>query len=68
MPGVGTPEPGGLNWYLLTKFLRAIFSKHQVIGCDVMELAPTSDSVVSEFTAAKLVYKLIGYSYFKSMF
>ena len=61
MPGVGTPEPGGLNWYELTKFLRAVFNKYEVIGCDVMELAPTSDSVVSEFTAAKLVYKLIGY-------
>lgn len=62
MPGVGTPEPGGLNWYELTTFLRSLFTKHQVIGCDVMELAPTADSVVSEFTAAKLVYKLIGYS------
>ena len=62
MPGVGTPEPGGLNWYELTKFLRSLFIQHRVIGCDVMELAPTSDSVVSEFTAAKLVYKLIGYS------
>ena len=62
MPGVGTPEPGGLNWYELTKFLRLLFAKHQVIGCDVMELSPTSDSVVSEFTAAKLIYKLIGYS------
>ncbi|MBE9043320.1 agmatinase [Pleurocapsales cyanobacterium LEGE 10410] len=62
LPGVGTPEPGGLNWYALTKFLRAVFTNFQVIGCDVMELAPASDSVVSEFTAAKLVYKLIGYS------
>jgi agmatinase len=26
-----------------------------------MELAPLVDSVVSEFTAAKLTYKLIGY-------
>ncbi len=66
MPGVGTPEPGGLNWYELTKFLHRIFTQYQVIGCDVMELAPTSDSVVSEFIAAKLVYKLIGYSQFLS--
>ncbi|MEO0926318.1 MAG: agmatinase [Cyanobacteria bacterium J06643_13] len=66
MPGVGTPEPGGLNWYELTKFLRQVFLQCQVIGCDVMELAPTSDSVVSEFTAAKLVYKLIGYSQMKN--
>ena len=62
IPGVGTPEPGGLNWHELTQFLRSLFTQHQVIGCDVMELAPASDSVVSEFTAAKLVYKLIGYS------
>lgn len=61
MPGVGTPEPGGLNWYGLTAFLRRLFESHTVIGCDVMELAPIAGSVVSEFTAAKLTYKLIGY-------
>ncbi len=61
IPGVGTPEPGGLNWYSLLNFLQQIFASHEVVGCDVMELAPITDSVVSEFTAAKLVYKLIGY-------
>ena len=61
LPGVGTPEPGGLNWYELTHFLKQLFLQKKVIGCDVMELAPLNDSVVSEFTAAKLVYKLIGY-------
>jgi agmatinase len=61
LPGVGTPEPGGLNWYELTRFLKRVFANYQVIGCDVMELAPVVNSVVSEFTAAKLVYKLIGY-------
>lgn len=61
IPAVGTPEPGGLHWYALMTFLKQIFQAHQVIGCDVMELAPIVDSVVSEFTAAKLVYKLIGY-------
>ena len=61
LPGVGTPEPGGLNWYSLTEFLRRVFATRDTIGCDVMELAPVNDSVVSEFTAAKLVYKLIGY-------
>ncbi|MDJ0691962.1 MAG: agmatinase [Xenococcaceae cyanobacterium MO_188.B32] len=63
LPGVGTPEPGGLNWYQLTQFLKRIFTSYQVIGCDVMELAPVKDSVVSQFTAAKLVYKLVGYHY-----
>ena len=63
LPGVGTPEPGGLNWYELTQFLKQIFLQREVVGCDVMELAPTNDFVVSEFTAAKLVYKLIGYHF-----
>ena len=63
LPGVGTPEPGGLNWYQLNRFLKRIFTNYQVIGCDVMELAPITDSVVSQFTAAKLVYKLVGYHY-----
>lgn len=61
IPGVGTPEPGGLNWYALTSFLRKVIEIHQVIGLDIMELAPVADSVVSQFTAAKLAYKLIGY-------
>lgn len=61
IPGVGTPEPGGLNWYALMTFLQRVCEKHNVIGCDVMELAPLVDSVVSQFTAAKLVYKIIGY-------
>ncbi|MBD2578683.1 agmatinase [Oscillatoria sp. FACHB-1406] len=61
MPGVGTPQPGGLSWYDLMRFLRRVFATREVIGCDIMELAPVVDSVVSEFTAAKLVYKLIGY-------
>jgi agmatinase len=45
----------------LLTFLQQVFERHRVIGSDVMELAPIADSVVSEFTAAKLVYKLIGY-------
>jgi agmatinase len=63
IPGVGTPEPGGLNWYAFMMFLRQVFQRFEVIGADVMELAPVTDSVVSEFTAAKLVYKLIGYNF-----
>jgi agmatinase len=66
MPGVGTPEPGGMGWYETLRFLRRIFERHEVIGCDVMELAPVVDSVVSEFSTAKLIYKLMGYKAFCS--
>ncbi len=66
IPGVGTPEPGGMGWYETLRFLRRVFETHEVIGCDVMELAPVVDSVVSEFSTAKLIYKLIGYHAFCS--
>lgn len=61
LPGVGTPQPGGLDWHQLTRFLRCLGRDRTVIGADVMELCPIPGSVVSEFTAAKLTYKIMGY-------
>lgn len=61
IPGVGTPEPGGLTWFGLLNMLQRLFNDYDVIGSDIMELAPIVDSVVSQFTAAKLLYKLVGY-------
>lgn len=61
IPGVGTPEPGGLGWYETLRFLRKLCERKNVVGFDVMELMPIAGSLVSEFTAAKLIYKLIGY-------
>lgn len=62
-PGVGTPEPGGLSWEQLTKLLRAVFSKRIVIGADVVECLPLPGQHITEFLAARLVYKMIGYRY-----
>ena len=61
MPGVGTPVPGGLMWYETLEILREIIYKKNVVGADVMELCPLQDNVLSEFTAAKLTYKIMGY-------
>ena len=61
MPGVGTPEPGGLGWYETLAFLKKLCNSRNVIGFDVVELSPIPGNPVSEFTAAKLIYKLIGY-------
>ncbi|MEB3195789.1 MAG: agmatinase [Candidatus Sericytochromatia bacterium] len=63
IPGVGTPEPGGLGWWETLDLLRTLFRSKQVVGCDVVELAPIAGENVSEFAAAKLVYKLIGYKF-----
>jgi len=61
VPGVGTPEPGGLTWDEGLRLLRAVFERRQVVGMDIVELCPIPGQVVSEFFAAKLASKMIGY-------
>lgn len=61
MPAVGTPEPGGLSWYDLLTILRPVFVKKRVVGVDLNELCPIEGENVSQFTAAKLAYRLMGY-------
>lgn len=62
MPAVGTPEPGGLDWYEVLGLLRAASRRHPIVMADVMELSPGEGPVACAFTAAKLAYKLIGYA------
>lgn len=59
MPATGTPVPGGLMWYSALFILREIASTHDIIGCDVVELAPIKGLHHADFTAAKLVQKLM---------
>ena len=60
MPATGTPEPGGLTWYQVMDLLHKISAKRNICGFDVVELAPISCMHAPDFTAAKLVYTLIG--------
>src|SRR5262249_45349677 len=60
VPGTGTPEPGGLDWYDVIELLKAIAAARRVVGFDVVELSPLLEGHVSPVVAAKLVYKLIG--------
>ena len=64
MPAVGTAEPNGLLWTETLNFLRTVFEQRNVVGFDVVECAPIEGSILSEYTLAKLVYKLIGYKFF----
>jgi agmatinase len=60
-PGTGTPEPGGLDWYQVIGLLRLLAAEKNVVGADVVEVLPLAGQVVTEFLAARLVYKLICY-------
>ena len=63
MPAVGTAEPNGLQWTETLDFLKRVFKERNVVGFDVVECAPIEGSILSEYTLAKLVYKLIGYKF-----
>src|SRR5690606_14489287 len=63
VPGTGTPEPGGLQWYPVMKLLRRVFAERTVHGVDVVELAPIPGNPAGDFLVAKLIYKMIGYRF-----
>jgi agmatinase len=62
IPSTGTPEPGGLEWYPILKLLKEVCKNKNLIGFDVVELCP-NDNKASDFTAAKLIYKLLSYKF-----
>ncbi|MCX5903802.1 MAG: agmatinase [Proteobacteria bacterium] len=61
MPSVGTPEPGGMNWYDVLHLLRAVAAQRKIVGFDIVELCPQPANPGPDFLAAKLCYKLLGY-------
>lgn len=63
MPSTGTPEPGGLLWYQAIEILRRISEKANIVGFDVVELAPNPVDKAPDFLAAKLIYKLLTYKF-----
>jgi agmatinase len=56
-PGVGTPEPGGFSWFDFLDIVEALEGR-RIVGFDVVELMPLPGSIVTDFLAAKAVYKL----------
>jgi len=63
MPATGTPEPGGLSWYTAVSYLRSVFESRDVVGFDIVELAPIEGLKAPQFLAAKLYYKMLSYKF-----
>lgn len=61
MPAVGTPEPGGIGWYETLDLLHKVSKDRKIVGFDVTELCPIKGQVASDYLAAKLIYRLLGY-------
>jgi len=64
MPATGTPEPGGLNWNTTINYLRKVFSRKEVVGFDLVELAPIEGLTAPQFLVAKLYYKMLSYKFY----
>jgi len=65
MPATGTPEPGGLGWYTVVNYLEQVFKERNVVGFDIVELAPIEKLKAPQFLAAKLYYKMLSYKFLK---
>ena len=55
IPGTGTPEAGGIRWGDFES-LRAVFDRRNIVGLDIVELAPELDPTgISSALAAKML-------------
>lgn len=66
MQATGTPEPGGIFWSDAMKIISAAAKISNIVGADVVELAPIKQFHSCDFLAAKLCYKILGYALNKS--
>jgi agmatinase len=64
-PATGTPVPGGLCWAYGTRLVRELFRTRDVIGADIVEVAPMAGSGLTEYAAAQLCYDLLCYKLLK---
>lgn len=59
LPGTGTPEPGGIDWWTFQRLIKALRGC-DIVGLDVVELAPQLDaSGCSSVLAAKAVREML---------
>jgi agmatinase len=62
MPATGTPTPGGLSYAKALAVVRAACRAGNVVGADLVELAPVPGLHACDYTAAAIAYKILSYS------
>ena len=61
-PGTGTPSHGGFLYYEVLEILQGLAKKHNIVGVDLVEVAPAYDpSESTQILAAQLLLNLIGF-------
>ncbi|MCE5231281.1 agmatinase, partial [bacterium] len=68
-PATGTPQPGGLEWWPTLRYLRTLIQNPniQLVGFDVCETVPQAGTLINEFTAIKLLAKVVLYHAFVNL-
>lgn len=61
-PGTGTPSHGGFLYYDVLEILQKVAKRHQIVGIDLVEVAPDYDqSDSTTILAAQLLLNLLGF-------
>ncbi|GAA6202286.1 agmatinase [Aquicoccus sp. SU-CL01552] len=61
-PGTGTPSHGGFLYYEVMEILQRVAQRHEVVGIDLVEVAPPYDPAeVTSVLAAQVLLNLLGY-------
>ena len=61
-PGTGTPSHGGFLYYEVLEMLQKVAQRHEIIGIDLVEVAPDYDqSGSTSILAAQLLLNLLGF-------
>ena len=66
MQATGTPEPGGIMWEDALDIIREAAKISNIVGADVVELAPVEALHSCDFLSAKLCYKILSYALVKN--
>ncbi|MDA7428520.1 agmatinase [Primorskyibacter aestuariivivens] len=61
-PGTGTPSHGGFLYYDVLEMLQALTKRHEVVGMDLVEVAPDYDPTGStSILAAQILLNFLGF-------
>lgn len=61
-PGTGTPSHGGFLYYEVLELLQAVARAHEVVGMDLVEVAPDYDNgQVTSILAAQVLLNVLGF-------
>jgi agmatinase len=61
-PGTGTPSHGGFTYYDVLEILQQVAQRHEIIGIDLVEVAPDYDqSSSTSILAAQILLNLLGF-------